>query len=81
MIHLEVMAFGITRDIVGQTLFQVDLPTGSSVGDLRTHLLATYPDLAKLTSLLIAVEQEYGDAERILTGGEEIALIPPVSGG
>jgi molybdopterin converting factor small subunit len=54
---------------------------GSSVGDLRNQLHATYPDLKKLNSLFIAINLEYAADEYLLTEKDEVALIPPVSGG
>ncbi len=78
---LEIMAFGITKDIVGKTLINFDLPDGSSVKELKEKLTERYPEMEALTSLLIAVNEEYGDETHILNERDEIALIPPVSGG
>lgn len=78
---LEIMAFGITKDIVGKTLINFELPTGSSVKDLKEKLIENYPRMQDLKSLLIAVNEEYGDETHILSERDEIALIPPVSGG
>ncbi len=78
---LEIMAFGITKDIVGKTLINFELPDGSSVKELKEKLTESYPQMKALTSLLIAVNEEYGDETHILTERDEIALIPPVSGG
>jgi len=78
---LEIMAFGITKDIVGKTLINFDLPDGSSVKELKQKLTERYPEMEALTSLLIAVNEEYGDETHILKERDEIALIPPVSGG
>jgi molybdopterin converting factor subunit 1 len=55
--------------------------SGNSVGDLRNTLATQYPDLKKLKSLFIAVNQEYASDEAPLHETDEIALIPPVSGG
>ena len=57
---LEIMAFGITKDIVGKTLINFDLPDGSSVKELKEKLAENYPEMKALTSLLIAVNEEYG---------------------
>ena len=55
------MAFGITKDIVGKTLFQFDLPDGSTVKELKAQLSSAYPKIEDLKSLLIAVNEEYGN--------------------
>lgn len=78
---LEIMAFGITKDIVGKTIINFELPDGSSVKELKEKLETNYPKIQELKSLLIAVNEEYGDETYILSERDEIALIPPVSGG
>ena len=78
---IEILAFGVTKDIVGGTLLNFEIESGSSVKDLKEKLQQTYPKMRELKSLLIAVNEEYGNEEYILTERDEIALIPPVSGG
>lgn len=77
---LKIKTFGISRDILGGREVELDV-NGTSVGDLRKTLSMRYPQLDKLNSLFIAVNQEYAPDEKILTVADEIALIPPVSGG
>jgi sulfur-carrier protein len=77
---VKIKAFGISRDIIGNRELAFEL-SGTSVGDLRNTLAAQYPDLKKLNSLFIAVNQEYASDEARLSETDEIALIPPVSGG
>ncbi|MBK7651517.1 MAG: MoaD/ThiS family protein [Flammeovirgaceae bacterium] len=77
---VKIKAFGISRDIIGNRELAFEL-SGTSVGDLRNTLATQYPDLKKLKSLFIAVNQEYASDEARLSETDEIALIPPVSGG
>jgi sulfur-carrier protein len=77
---VKIKAFGISRDIIGNRELAFEL-NGTSVGDLRNTLGTQYPDLKKLNSLFIAVNQEYAPDEVRLSETDEIALIPPVSGG
>ena len=79
--QIDILAFGITKDILGKTLVNIEIPEGSSVQQLKEKLIASYPKMQELTSLLIAVNEEYGDEKQIIQAGDEIALIPPVSGG
>ena len=79
--QIDILAFGITKDILGNTLVNIEIPEGSSVQQLKEKLIATYPKMQELTCLLIAVNEEYGDEQQIIQAGDEIALIPPVSGG
>lgn len=77
---VKVKTFGISRDILGGR--EVTLVVeGSSVGDLRKTLSTQFPALDKLNSLFIAVNQNYAGDEVTLSETDEIALIPPVSGG
>jgi sulfur-carrier protein len=76
----KVRAFGITREILGakEKLIETD---GQTVGELRSWLLKSYPPLESLRSLMIAVNNSYAEDNVVLTEGDEIGLIPPVSGG
>lgn len=76
-----VLLFGITRDLVGQNRLTVDLPTNSRVADLMASLHRQYPTLAGIQSILVAVNSEYAEPNTKLNPTDEIALIPPVSGG
>jgi molybdopterin synthase sulfur carrier subunit len=77
----KIKAFGISREIVGGGLVELDLPEGQTVSGLKNQLFGKYPQLAALQSVYIAVNSEYADENAMLKEGDEIALIPPVSGG
>jgi molybdopterin converting factor subunit 1 len=76
----RVKAFGITKEILNSREKIVEV-RGQTVADLRVELLKNYPALAALRSLMIAVNNVYADDTTSLQEGDEIALIPPVSGG
>jgi len=76
----KVKAFGITKDLLGGREAIIETK-GNTVGHLRLSLAAKYPELSDLRSLYIAVNNDYADDEVILSDSDEIALIPPVSGG
>ena len=79
--NLEVTLFGIAREIVGQPRLHLTVPAGQSARSLLTELHARYPELARLSSLAVAVNNEYAADDTPLHERDEIALIPPVSGG
>ncbi|MEM9859857.1 MAG: molybdopterin converting factor subunit 1 [Bacteroidota bacterium] len=79
--ELNILLFGITKDIVGQQKLHYELPEGATVPDLVEHLKESYPKLHDLNSIMVAVNNEYGQKNQILYESDEIALIPPVSGG
>jgi len=80
---MELLLFGIAKDIVGQSVIDLSnkesLP--QSVAELKNLLATDYPDFSKLTSLAIAVNSEYAADDVALKKDDEIAIIPPVSGG
>jgi len=77
---LKVKAFGVTKDYLGGKEAVIEME-GRTVGDLRAELNERYPQLLGLRSLYIAVNRDYADENRVLEITDEIALIPPVSGG
>ena len=80
MNRYKIIAFGITKDLLGGRETSIEI-NGQTVGALRTALNERYPQLLNLRSLLIAVNNDYADEDVLLTSTDEIALIPPVSGG
>ncbi len=79
--EIEILAFGITKDIIGNKSLKLKVETPCRVRDLKILLKKDYPKLELLTSLMIAVNENYGDLDLLLQEGDEIALIPPVAGG
>jgi len=79
--EIEVLAFGIVKDIFGSGSIKVVVDVNATAGALRRAMADKYPRLKQLASFMIAVDNEYADNDRILKPGEEIAIIPPVSGG
>ena len=78
--NYRIKTFGIAYDILGGREVNLEVPA-TTVGELREALLARYPALQELRSLFIAVNQSYADDSQGLRPEDEIALIPPVSGG
>jgi molybdopterin synthase sulfur carrier subunit len=78
---MKILAFGIAREIIGGAMIEIQLAENATVTDLKFLLMNQYPRLNQLNSLLIAVNMEYAQPHQILQDCDEIALIPPVSGG
>ena len=81
---MTVLLFGITRDIAGQGSLAIPGANAErlkTVGDLKAYLIGQFPELSRLSSLAIAVNQSYAGEDQPLSETDEIALIPPVSGG
>ncbi len=77
---LNVKLFASVREAVGSRMETVEMTEGTTVGSLWQSYVSRYPKLAKV-SVAYAVNHEYAAAERVLKDGDEIAFIPPVSGG
>ncbi len=78
---LTILAFGIAKDIFGSSKLEVEIAEGATVQDLKTKLESDFDALKRLKSYFIAVDEEYADENQALSSNNEIALIPPVSGG
>ncbi|GIV90803.1 MAG: molybdopterin synthase sulfur carrier subunit [Chloroflexus sp.] len=82
MITVTVRFFAGHRDIVGRATAQYTVANGTTVGQLWEQLVTDYPRLAGYTGrLLFAVNQQFGQPATVLADGDEVAFIPPVSGG
>lgn len=79
--NLTVALFGIAREIVGASSLELPVSEGQTVQDLLEQLRGQYPGLARLSSLAVAVNDEYAENDQPLHARDEIALIPPVAGG
>jgi molybdopterin synthase sulfur carrier subunit len=79
---MKVLFFARARDLAGAAEMDVDLPTGQCVGDLRRWLAEQLPSLATLLPhCAFAVNDEYASDAALLSDGDCVALLPPVSGG
>jgi len=79
--RVRLLAFGILKGEVGEGL--LELPAGATVGDLLDALGERLEPAALqlLSRIAVSVNAEYAQAERILCEGDEVGLLPPVSGG
>jgi molybdopterin synthase catalytic subunit len=79
---IKVLFFGVTKDLTGLQEEQAEFPEGSSLDGLWGRYATRFPRLNDLSSvLLMAVNQEIAVRTRILQDGDEVAFLPPVSGG
>jgi MoaE-MoaD fusion protein len=80
--RVRVLFFGGLKDLAGKSSDLLELPDGAFVRDVLSHYLAQVPQMrGLLASLAVAVNQEYAGAETVLRCDDEVALLPPVSGG
>ena len=78
---INILAFGIAKDIINASKLEIEMATGETVGHLKSQLIRQFPDFKRLRSLSIAVNEEYQTDDFLLHEKDEIVIIPPVSGG
>ena len=76
-VHVTIRLFAGLRERAGASEISLELPDGARVADALGQLAALTGDL----QVVMAVNREYADRASVLSAGDELALIPPVSGG
>ncbi len=80
--RINVLFFGLAHDLTGLAQEAAELPEGESLGALWCRYEARFPRLGQMAdSVLLAVNQAVEEPTRILREGDEVAFLPPVSGG
>ncbi len=78
----RVLFFGMLKDLVGRSSEEIDLPDGADLGSIFEHYAAQQPRLRDLApSIVAARNQEFAALSTPLADGDEVAFLPPVSGG
>jgi molybdopterin synthase catalytic subunit/molybdopterin converting factor small subunit len=84
MMHVRVLFFGVLKDWLGASESTVELPQGASVADLLETMnarLGSRQPSPDLRGIAVSVNAEYATAAQVLREGDEVGLLPPVSGG
>ena len=80
--RVRVLFFGRLKDIVGKSEEDADLSEGARVEDLFERYGRNFPEIAQLRgSIAASVNQEFAEWRARLSPGDEVAFLPPVSGG
>lgn len=77
--RVKILLFALFREQAGKAKLELELPEGATVGDAKQLLETRYP--LKLSGGLAAVNQQFAQADIALREGDELAFLPPVSGG
>jgi molybdopterin converting factor subunit 1 len=79
---VHIRLFAGLHDLIGERNVTLELSEGATVADLRDQLSRRYPVVTPyLPTLVCAVDEEYVTPDHALREGDDVALIPPVSGG
>ena len=80
--QIKVLFFGQLKDVCGRSEDRLDLPAGSRLRSVFDHYAARFPKLRDMArSIVLARNQEFSGGDTELAENDEIALLPPVSGG
>ncbi|CAM9897437.1 unnamed protein product [Heterosigma akashiwo] len=80
---VKVLFFASARQLANGTKeYELNLPDSSSLSEFRAEILRHFPGLEPVAAdITLAVNQEYVEGDIHLTEGDEVAFIPPISGG
>jgi MoaE-MoaD fusion protein len=78
--QVRVLFFGMLKDLAGRPGESISLPEGATLGDVLQHYEQAIPR-ELMNSLAMSVNREYAAPDARLQPGDEVALLPPVSGG
>ena len=80
--RVTVRLFARLRDIAGAGELARELPAGATIGDLWRQLAGEFPEFAGYErSISSAINADYARMDQAIGDGDEIAFLPPVSGG
>src|SRR5437899_2453433 len=82
MMRIDVLFFGQLKDLVGRSSESLALGDCASLRDVVRHYSEKFPSIMQLSSsLALSINQEYATQDAPLHDGDEVAFLPPVSGG
>lgn len=80
--RVQVLFFGVLKDLVGRASESLELREGATLADVLRHYEEREPKIREVMhSVALSVNQHYAGPGAILGDGDEVALLPPVSGG
>lgn len=81
-LRVQLRFFALARDLAGTAGAVLELPEGATVGEAWDRILADYPGLVRYRDeFMVAVNRRFAQDDHRLEDGDELAVIPPVSGG
>jgi molybdopterin converting factor subunit 1 len=79
---VKVLFFGVLKDVVGRAEDYLELENGATLGGVFDHYSSRFPRMREMAGgILLARNQEFAGPSAPVADGDEIAFLPPVSGG
>lgn len=79
---VRILFFASLKDITGENAVDLELEENATVESVKIKITSIYPKLEPLLNFVrIAINQEFAEAESVINNGDELAFLPPVSGG
>jgi molybdopterin converting factor small subunit len=78
---IKLIAFGIAKEIIGPAESDLEVKNPCNIGDLKRILITQYHEFKKLQSIKFAINEDYQEDQFQIHEGDEVVIIPPVSGG
>ena len=78
---ISILFFGMATDLVDSSSLEIELPNKSTVASFKELLVEEFPELQKMSSYAIAINESYATDDILIKENDVIAIIPPVSGG
>jgi molybdopterin synthase catalytic subunit len=80
--RVRILVFGVLKDLIPESTATLELPDWACVRDLLDHYRKSFAEREELwRSVAVAINREYVSVDHALKDGDEVALLPPVSGG
>jgi molybdopterin converting factor subunit 1 len=81
-VRVKVLFFGMLKDIVGRSEDHIEVAEGEPLGSIFDHYAHQFPRMEQMaSSIVLACNQQFCDRSNPVNDGDEIAFLPPVSGG